>query len=94
MDPQFVAGRRVYRDQRTLFGGEVGDVIDHKRTEGVGHIVASGVGPGDVQLVHVAWIDLFHRRIVRGSRTTEIVLPGGCLRRTGSGACEPDQNRG
>ena len=75
VDPEFLAGGRIERDQRALFRRDIGDVVHHQRAECITQFVARLIAPGDLQLFDVARIHLFQRRIVRTVGTAEILAP-------------------
>ena len=68
MHPQFFAGGRVQRDQRSAFGRDVRDVIHHQRTEH-GSPVRRRVAPGHFELAYIRSVDLLQGRIVRAVRS-------------------------
>ena len=85
MNPEFLARGRVEGDERAALRGDVGHIIDHKRTERVAHVVSGRIAPGDLELVGIANIDLLERRVMGAVGTAKIILPFGSrvLRKTG-----------
>ncbi len=77
MRPKFFACCSIYGHKGAMLSGEICDVIDDNRAEGVANVIVIHIGPGDLELLDVTRVQLLQRGIVRAVRTAEIVPPCG-----------------
>ena len=87
LHPDGLAGRRIPRFDQADGVRRVDDAVDHQRRRAVGVVVAEirndvenrlvdrGAGPRDLQLIHVAGIDLVERRVLRRADVGRIGAP-------------------
>ena len=87
LHPDRLAGRRIPRLDEADRVRRVDDAVDHQRRRAVGVVVAEirndvenrlvdrGAGPRDLQLIHVAGIDLVERRVLRRADVGRIGAP-------------------
>ena len=76
MDPDLISFRCVQRHQRAVPGQHVHYIVDNDGIEEISAVIARGISPGDLQLIHVGFVDLGQRDVVRGVETAAIIHPG------------------
>src|SRR5262249_47801111 len=80
VNPDFLAGRRVERDDREALAERVHHAVDDDRVEPERPLIAGRVGPRDLELGDVLLADLIERRVLRRIGAAQVFTPGVELR--------------
>src|SRR6185437_7186578 len=75
MNPKLLAVRGIERHQQSVLCRHIRDAVYNQWTERIAQFISGRVSPGDIELAHIAHIDLFQGRVMRAVRAAQIIPP-------------------